>query len=39
MISYDSAVAQAGRIVHLAPSSDQLIGETVVALTAELAPR
>jgi rhamnose transport system substrate-binding protein len=38
VISYDSAVAPAGRAVHLAPSSDQLIGETVVALTAELAP-
>ena len=38
VISYDSAVAPAGRVVHLAPSSDQLIGETVVALTAELAP-
>jgi len=38
VISYDSAVAPAGRLVHLAPSSDQLIGETVVALTAELAP-
>jgi len=38
VISYDSSVAPAGRIAHLAPSSDQLIGETVVALTAELAP-
>ena len=38
VISYDSAVAPAGRIAHLAPSSDQLIGETVVALAAELAP-
>jgi rhamnose transport system substrate-binding protein len=38
VISYDSAVAQAGRIAHLAPSSDQLIGESVVALAAELAP-
>jgi len=38
VISYDSAVAQPGRIVHLAPSSDQLIGESVVALAAELAP-
>jgi rhamnose transport system substrate-binding protein len=38
VVSYDSAVAQAGRLVHLAPSSDQLIGETVVALTAELSP-
>jgi rhamnose transport system substrate-binding protein len=37
VISYDSAVAQAGRIAHLAPSSDQMIGESVVALTAELA--
>jgi len=39
VVSYDSAVAQAGRLAHLAPSSDQLIGETVVALTAELAPQ
>jgi len=38
VISYDSGVAPAGRMVHLAPSSDQLIGETVVALTAELSP-
>ncbi|MEO8061266.1 MAG: rhamnose ABC transporter substrate-binding protein [Pseudomonadota bacterium] len=38
VISYDSAVAPAGRVVHLAPSSDQLIGETVVAMTAELLP-
>jgi rhamnose transport system substrate-binding protein len=37
VISYDSAVAPDGRIAHLAPSSDALIGETVVALTAELA--
>jgi rhamnose transport system substrate-binding protein len=39
VVSYDSAVAPAGRLAHLAPSSDQLIGETVVALTAELAPQ
>jgi len=38
VISYDSGVASAGRIAHLAPSSDQLIGETVVALAADLAP-
>jgi rhamnose transport system substrate-binding protein len=38
VISYDSAVAPEGRIAHLAPSSDQLIGESVVALAAELAP-
>lgn len=37
VVSYDSAVAPAGRIAHLAPSSDQLIGETVIALVAELA--
>jgi len=38
VVSYDSAVAAAGRNAHLAPSSDQLIGETVVAMTADLAP-
>lgn len=38
VISYDSAVAAPGRNAHLAPSSDPLIGETVVALVAELAP-
>jgi rhamnose transport system substrate-binding protein len=39
VISYDSAVDATGRIAHLAPSSDRLIGETVVALAAELAPQ
>jgi rhamnose transport system substrate-binding protein len=39
VVSYDSAVAPGGRIAHLAPSSDQLIGETVVALAAELSPQ
>ena len=38
VVSYDSAVAAGGRSAHLAPSSDQLIGETVVALTAVLSP-
>jgi rhamnose transport system substrate-binding protein len=38
VVSYDSAVAQPGRIAHLAPSSDQLIGETVISLVAELTP-
>lgn len=38
VISYDSAVDAPGRNAHLAPSSDPLIGETVVALVAELAP-
>jgi rhamnose transport system substrate-binding protein len=37
VISYDSAVAPEGRVAHLAPSSDPLIGETVIALTVELA--
>ena len=39
VVSYDSGVAPAGRLVHLAPSSDQLIGETVVALVSELSPQ
>jgi rhamnose transport system substrate-binding protein len=39
VVSYDSAVAAEGRIAHLAPSSDQQIGETVVALAAELSPQ
>lgn len=38
VVSYDSAVAPGGRNAHLAPSSDALIGETVIALTAEFAP-
>jgi rhamnose transport system substrate-binding protein len=38
VISYDSAVAQAGRIAHLAPSSDSLIGQTCAQLAAQLAP-
>lgn len=39
VLSYDSAVAAGGRIVHLAPSSDELIGQTCVQLAAELAPQ
>jgi rhamnose transport system substrate-binding protein len=39
VVSYDSAVAVGGRNAHLAPSSNQLIGETVVALVAEMTPR
>jgi len=38
VISYDSAVAAGGRIVHLAPSSDDLIGETCVQLAADATP-
>jgi rhamnose transport system substrate-binding protein len=37
VITYDSGVAPEGRLVHLAPSSDPLIGEAVMALTSELA--
>jgi rhamnose transport system substrate-binding protein len=39
VVSYDSAVAAGGRNAHLAPSSNQLIGETVVALVAEMVPQ
>src|SRR5688572_7095682 len=39
VISYDSAVDGAGRIAHLAPSSDALIGETCAQLAADLAPQ
>ena len=38
VISFDSGVAVDGRIAHLAPSSDQLIGQTVAQLAADLAP-
>ncbi len=39
VISYDSAVDPAGRIAHLAPSSDALIGATCAQLAADLAPQ
>jgi rhamnose transport system substrate-binding protein len=38
VISFDSGVAKEGRAVHLAPSSDVLIGQTVAQLASELAP-
>jgi rhamnose transport system substrate-binding protein len=38
VMSYDSAVDQKGRLLHLAPSSDALIGETCVQLAADLIP-
>lgn len=38
VISYDSGVAADGRLAHLAPSSDELIGQTVAQLAAELSP-
>jgi len=38
VISYDSAVDKAGRIVHLAPSSDAMIGATCAQLAAMDSP-
>jgi len=38
VISFDSAVATSGRLVHLAASSDALIGLTCVQLAAAAAP-
>jgi rhamnose transport system substrate-binding protein len=38
VISYDSSVAPAGRQLHLAPSSDELIGETCAQLASRAAP-
>jgi len=38
VISYDSSVAPAGRLVHLSPSSDELIGTTCMQLAAAGAP-
>ncbi|MCB8874048.1 rhamnose ABC transporter substrate-binding protein [Acidisoma silvae] len=38
VISYDSAVGQDGRIVHVAPSSDELIGQALDKLAAAAAP-
>jgi rhamnose transport system substrate-binding protein len=38
IVSFDSAVAQAGRAVHLAPSSDELIGRTCLELAASAIP-
>ena len=38
VISFDSAVASGGRLVHLAASSDALVGQTCVQLAAAAAP-
>lgn len=38
IVSYDSAVSPAGRMLHLAPSSDALIGEALDKLAAVAAP-
>jgi rhamnose transport system substrate-binding protein len=39
VLSYDSAVDSAGRTLHLAPSSDALIGATCAQLAARAAPK
>jgi len=38
VLSYDSAVAPEGRLVHLSPSSDALIGATCAKLAANATP-
>jgi rhamnose transport system substrate-binding protein len=38
VISFDSAVSPEGRVVHLAPSSDVLVGETCLQLAQAAAP-
>lgn len=38
VISWDSAVASEGREMHLAPSSDELIGQTIIKLAADHLP-
>jgi rhamnose transport system substrate-binding protein len=34
VVSYDSAVAKDGRLVHLAPASDDLVGQTCIEMAA-----
>lgn len=38
VISWDSGVAAEGRMLHLAPSSDALIGRTIIQLAADHLP-
>ncbi len=38
VVTYDSTVAPQGRMVHVAASSEELIGQTCAQLAAELAP-
>ena len=38
VISWDSGVAPEGREMHLAPSSDELIGQTIIKLAADQLP-
>lgn len=38
VISYDSSVAPEGRVVHLAPSSDELVGKACLQLAASATP-
>jgi rhamnose transport system substrate-binding protein len=37
VISYDSGVAKDGRLVHLAPASDDLVGQTCIEMAADAA--
>ena len=39
VVSYDSAVSGDGRLVHLAPSSDELVGQACMQLAADVAPQ
>ena len=39
VVSYDSAVSAEGRLVHLAPSSDELVGQACMQLAADVAPQ
>lgn len=39
VVSYDSAVAAEGRLVHLAPSSDALVGQACMQLAADVSPQ
>ena len=38
VLSFDSGVAEEGRMLHLAPSSDALIGRTIIQLAADHLP-
>ncbi|WP_435170549.1 rhamnose ABC transporter substrate-binding protein [Falsirhodobacter sp. 1013] len=38
VISWDSGVAPEGRMMHLAPSSDDLVGQTIIKLAADHLP-
>ncbi|WP_128255440.1 rhamnose ABC transporter substrate-binding protein [Falsirhodobacter deserti] len=38
VISWDSGVAEEGRMMHLSPSSDDLVGQTIIKLAADHLP-